>query len=58
VITDGQAHDNVAAPHGRGYMVNVARYRNGVGYRKWIHIDGWSESVVEYIRELERLSLA
>jgi hypothetical protein len=58
VITDEQVHGNVAAPHGRGYVVNVARYRNGVGYGKWIQIDGWSESVVENIRELERLSLA
>jgi len=28
--------------------------KNGVGYGKWTHIDGWSESVVEYIRTLER----
>ncbi len=58
VITDEQAHDSVPAPHGRGYVVNVASYKNGVGYGKWIHIDGWSESVVEYIRELERLPQA
>ncbi len=54
VITDEQAHDRVAAPRGRGYMINVGSYKNGVGYGKWTHIDGWSESVVEYIRELER----
>jgi 60 kDa SS-A/Ro ribonucleoprotein len=58
VITDEQAHDNVPHPEGRGYVVNVASYKNGVGYGKWIHIDGWSESVVEYIRELEQLPLA
>ena len=28
-------------------------YQNGIGYGKWTHIDGWSQSVVEYIRELE-----
>lgn len=55
VITDEQSHDRVPAPNGRGYMVNVASYRNGVGYGPWTHIDGWSESVVEYIRELERV---
>jgi TROVE domain-containing protein len=55
VITDEQAHDRVAGPRGRGYVVNVGSYKNGVGYGKWTHIDGWSESVVEYIRELERL---
>jgi hypothetical protein len=53
VITDEQAHDTVPAPHGKGYVINVASYKNGVGYGKWTHIDGWSESVVEYIRTLE-----
>ena len=54
VITDEQSHDRVSAPHGRGYMINVASARNGVGYGPWAHIDGWSEAVIEYIRELER----
>jgi len=55
VITDEQSHDRVPAPQGtRGYVINVASYKNGLGYGKWTHIDGWSESVVEYIRELER----
>jgi len=53
VITDEQAHDRVPAPHGRGYVVNVASARNGVGYGTWTHIDGWSEAVVDYIRSLE-----
>ena len=61
VITDEQAHDSVPGPgswsDGRprpsGYVINVASYKNGVGYGKWMHIDGWSESVVEYIRTLE-----
>ena len=55
VITDEQAHDQVPAPRGRGYVVNVASYKNGVGYGEWMHIDGWSEAVIEYIRELEML---
>jgi 60 kDa SS-A/Ro ribonucleoprotein len=55
VITDGQSHDPVPAPRGRGYMINVASYRNGVGYGRWMHIDGWSEAVVDYIRSLEEL---
>jgi len=54
VITDEQVHDNVPAPSGKGYLINVARYRNGVGYGKWMHIDGWSEAVIEYIRALEQ----
>jgi hypothetical protein len=58
VITDEQAHDAVPGPRGpigsRGYMINVASNRNGVGYDKWTHIDGFSEAVVDYIVELER----
>jgi 60 kDa SS-A/Ro ribonucleoprotein len=54
VITDEQAHDTVPAPKGKGYVINVASYKNGVGYGKWTHIDGWSESVVDYIRTLEQ----
>lgn len=57
VISDEQAHDRVPAPNGKGYLINVASYKNGVGYGKWMHIDGWSEAVVGYIRELERSTL-
>jgi 60 kDa SS-A/Ro ribonucleoprotein len=54
VITDEQAHDKAPAAHGKGYILNVASYKNGIGYGKWTHIDGWSESIVEYIRSLEQ----
>jgi hypothetical protein len=54
VITDEQAHDRVPAPSGKGFLINVASYKNGVGYGKWMHIDGWSEAVIEYIRALEQ----
>src|SRR6266566_5533695 len=73
VITDEQAHDTVPGPCGdgrprpsggpgssgrsSGYVINVASYKNGVGYGKWTHIDGWSESVIEYIRALEQTAL-
>jgi 60 kDa SS-A/Ro ribonucleoprotein len=57
VITDEQAHDKVPAPRGKGYLINVASYKNGVGYGKWVHIDGWSEAVIEYIRALERTAV-
>ena len=53
VITDEQSHDRVPAPRAAGYIINVASYKNGVGYGPWNHIDGWSESVIDYIRELE-----
>src|SRR5262249_9606450 len=53
VITDEQSHDPVPNPKARGYMINVASCQNGVGYGAWTHIDGWSDSVIEYIRAAE-----
>lgn len=53
VITDEQSHDRVPAPAGNGWMLNVASYQNGVGYDEWKHIDGFSESCVEFIQEYE-----
>jgi 60 kDa SS-A/Ro ribonucleoprotein len=38
----------------QAYMINVASYKNGVDYGKWMNIDGWSDSVIEYIRALEQ----
>ncbi len=54
VITDEQSHDVVPEPKTRGYMINVASYRNGVGYGKWTHIDGWSEAVFDFLLETEQ----
>lgn len=54
VLTDEQAHDRVGKGHtGNNYMINVAAYRNGVGYGDWLHIDGWSENVFRYIHAYE-----
>lgn len=54
VITDEQSADRVPEPKGLGYMINVASNRNGVGYGKWLHVDGWSDAVVRFITEHER----
>ena len=54
VITDEQAHDSVPAPKGKAYLINVASNENGIGYGRWTHIDGWSEAVLDYIREYEK----
>ncbi len=35
-------------------MINVASNRNGVGYGKWVHFDGFSEHVLRYIAAYER----
>lgn len=55
VITDEQSHDRVGDPRqgAKGYMINVANYQHGVGYGRWIHIDGFSENVIRFIHELE-----
>ena len=55
VITDEQSHDRVPDPVAkRAYLINVASYRNGVGYGRWLHLDGFSEQVLRYIAEYER----
>jgi hypothetical protein len=56
VVTDEQSADAVPAyEHGRGYMINVASFQNGVGYGKhWVHLDGFSEGVIKFILEYER----
>lgn len=53
VITDEQSADKPQQPRGKGYIINVATYQNGIGYGPWVTIDGWSEAVIDYIRELE-----
>lgn len=54
VISDEQTDGKIASPKTKGYMLNVASAQNGVGYGKWNHIDGFSESCVRYICEIER----
>ena len=53
VISDEQSNDKVPDPKSKGYMINVASNKYGVGYGAWTHCDGWSESVVRWIQELE-----
>ncbi len=55
VITDEQSHQTISTPaHGaKGYFVNVATYRNGIGYGAWTHLDGFSEAIISYIQAIE-----
>lgn len=53
VITDEQSADRPKAPQGIGYIINVGTYKNGIAYGPWVSIDGWSEAVIDYIRESE-----
>jgi len=34
-------------------MINISVEKNGIGYGNWLHIDGWSESVIDYIKVFE-----
>ncbi len=54
VITDEQSHDGACDPVAeRAYMINVASAKHGVGYGRWMHIDGFSENVIRFIQEYE-----
>jgi hypothetical protein len=53
VITDEQSADRPEHPRGKGYIVNVASYQNGIAYGPWQSITGFSESILGYIRESE-----
>lgn len=54
VITDEQSYDAVPNAFAKGYMINVASAKNGIGYGSWTHIDGFSEGVLRFIHEVER----
>lgn len=60
VLTDEQDCDKKANPDTanafgkQNYLLNVSVSKNGIAYKKFTHIDGWSEHVVDYIREIER----
>jgi 60 kDa SS-A/Ro ribonucleoprotein len=57
VITDEQSATPTKAPEygTKGYFINVASNKNGIGYGAWTHIDGWSEAVIDYIARFEGL---
>lgn len=54
VITDEQSSDPVPDPVAKhAYLINVASNQNGIGYGRWTHIDGFSESIIRYIYAAE-----
>lgn len=53
VLTDEQSADKPPQPKGRGYIINVGTYQNGIAYGPWTSIDGWSEAVLDFVREYE-----
>lgn len=50
----GDAPADAQVIGGRNYLINVASARNGIGYGRWTHIDGFSENVIRFIAESER----
>lgn len=71
VLTDGEWHQinsgnqmgdaKIVSPApltAKAYMINVANTQSGVGYGKWNSVDGWSESIIDYIRECESSQMA
>jgi hypothetical protein len=55
VITDEESEDLVGSPKtNKGYILNVASYENGINRNDWTTITGFSESVIDYIREVEK----
>jgi hypothetical protein len=63
VITDeqdtsggGANAPSKAQPFGTkgNYIINVASAENGIGYAKWLKINGFSEAVLDYILEYEK----
>lgn len=53
VITDEESQDGIGKPLHNGVLINVASYKNGIGYGEWLHVDGFSEAVIDYIRMVE-----
>jgi len=55
VVTDEQSHDGILPAWTRkAYVINVAPYKSGISYGNgWMHIDGWSERVLDYIAAIE-----
>lgn len=59
VITDEQSHDEIGSSQcNKAYIINIAAYKNGVVFKQasdnnWITINGWSESVIDFIKEIE-----
>lgn len=55
VLTDEESHDVVPGPRAKkAYMLNVSTYAHTVGYGPWVRVSGWSEAIVDFIKQVER----
>lgn len=53
VFTDEQSYDVPPSPKGKGYMINVATNQYGVNRKDWLEINGFSEKIFDFIKEVE-----
>lgn len=54
ILTDEQWMDSAPKPKSeKAYFINVASNKHGISYKQYQHIDGWSESVIDWIRAYE-----
>lgn len=57
VITDEQVTQSLPKARSKlAYVINVAAYKNGINYHDYTHIDGFSASTIDYIRESETIA--
>lgn len=54
VFTDEQSSDRVPAPKGKGYVINVASYQNGINSGAYTTVTGMSEAVIDFIQMSEK----
>lgn len=55
ILTDEQSYDRPTKPNcPNAYIINVAAYENGVNHSDYTTISGFSEAVIDYIRESEK----
>jgi hypothetical protein len=54
VFTDEASYDRPATPKGKGYILNVGSYKNGINHEEWTCITGFSEAVIDYIQAFEK----
>ena len=57
IITDEQTHDSfIPCWANHGYIINICGYKPSIDYQQdWELISGWSDKVVNYIHEIEKL---
>lgn len=60
LVTDEQSHTSYPdpLPDRKAYVINVGAYQNGLGYGRYIHIDGFSEAIFKFMSAVEKEDVA